>query len=336
MSSVRTKRFRPVVAFTMIGFILILATIKAQNTNHPSPKVRFVYSSIGDYLYLLLNRKTIDAYPDIDSLSGIRELSTLDELIALPEIATSMQISEYKEIYPILDQFYKNATTTTIRQPFPKKLGFGERLPSYDTLLSLIKAGEPHFKQFDSLWKKQILPEISTQIKEWQLQLETQDVLVNFQQLTRLPLKTDTLQIGALAYHLAGSANYNPAGIYTSLFKTPNLPWVIGHEGTHLLLTGPAGQNWMQSQKGKKLTPLAVKNNTTLYELEEAMCHFMQAQLSKTCGTKPPDFPIAARYEKGPMRNLLAYWETNWPQYLAGSNTIVDFMIQGGEAVWKR
>ncbi|MBO9661207.1 MAG: hypothetical protein J7527_20450, partial [Chitinophagaceae bacterium] len=90
------------------------------------------------------------------------------------------------------------------------------------------------------------------------------------------------------------------------------------------------------SAKAKKISKLAATRNTSLYELEEAMCHFMQAQLSKTCGTKPADFPIAARYEKGLMRDLLTYWETNWSQYQAGTSTIVDFMILGGEVVWKQ
>ncbi|MBO9661150.1 MAG: hypothetical protein J7527_20165, partial [Chitinophagaceae bacterium] len=229
----------------MMGFVLLLATIKAQNPAYTEPKVSFVHSAIGDYLYLLFNRKALESHPDIDSLSGIRDLPTLDELIALPEIVTSMQISSYEEIYPILEQYYKNAGSTTIQQPFVKKLGFGEKLPPYDTILALVTAGEPHFKQFDSLWQEHIFPQIDLQIKNWQHQLELLDVTGNYQRLTRLSLKTDTLQIGALAYHLAGSANYNPTGIYTSLFKTPNLPWVIGHEGTHLLLTGPAGKNWI-------------------------------------------------------------------------------------------
>jgi hypothetical protein len=336
MAQVRKKRFRPVVFFTMMGFIITLVTIKTNNTHVPTPTVQFVRSSLGDYLYLLFNRKTLDNHPDIDSITGIRQLPTLDELIALPEIVTSIQIKSYQEIYPLLDHFYKNAKTTVALKPVFRKLGFGEQLPPYQTILTLVRSGESHFRIFDSLWQQQILPEINEQVKVWKQQLSDMNVLEKYQQLTRLHLATDTLQIGALAYHLAGSANYNPTGIYTSLFKTPNLPWVIGHEGTHLLLTGPAGQNWMHLPGVKKLTKLAAIHKSSLYELEEAMCHFMQAQLSKTCGTKPADFPIAARYEKGLLRELLAYWETNWPQYLAGTATIVEFMIQGGEIVWSR
>ncbi|MCG2613323.1 hypothetical protein LZZ85_03490 [Terrimonas sp. NA20] len=333
MVQFRRKRFRPLVLFTMMGLIIALTTIRAHHTPAPNPAVQFVHSSLGDYLYLLFNRKTLDHHPDIDSISGIRNLSTLDELIALPEIVTSLQLKYYREIYPLLDRLYKKAGSTTIQKPFQKKLGFGERLPHYDSILALVKAGEAHFSTFDSIWQKQILPEIEAHTAIWKHQLTEMNVLENYQRLTRLYLATDTLQIGALAYHLAGSANYNPTGIYTSLFKTPNLPWVIGHEGTHLLLTGPAGQNWMELPRAKKLAKLAISHKTSLYEMEEAMCHFMQAQLSKTCGTKPADFPIASRYEKGMLRELLAYWEMNWPQYMAGTTTIIDFLIQGGEVV---
>ncbi|MET0461764.1 MAG: hypothetical protein ABW007_01365 [Chitinophagaceae bacterium] len=336
MTQIRKTRLHSLIFCTMIGFVTAFAVIRTQKSNTPPPVVQFVHSPLGDYLYLLFNRKTLSDHPDIDSLAGIRDLATLEELIALPEIVISLQINTYAEIYPVLDRFYKNARSTTLHDPFPKKLGFGEQLPSYDTILALIKAGEPHFNRFDSLWQQLILPAIILQTNTWKKQLTDLRVLENYQRLTRLTLKTDTLQIGALAYHLAGSANYHPTGIYTSLFKTPNLPWVIGHEGTHLLLTGPAGMNWMQSPRVAKLTKLATLRETSLYELEEAMCHFMQAQLSKSCGTKPADFPIASRYEKGMLQELLVYWETNWPQYLAGKTTIIDFMIQGGEVVWKQ
>jgi hypothetical protein len=60
--------------------------------------------------------------------------------------------------------------------------------------------------------------------------------LNKLQELERLSFPFSNLDVGAMALHLSGSGNTYPAGVYTSLFKKPNLAWVLGHEATHLMV----------------------------------------------------------------------------------------------------
>lgn len=332
LSSLHKHHFR----LTLMAVLMLPGILPAQTHHKADPYVKWEESPLGDYLYLLFNRKTLEMFPDMDSLIGIRHIPTLDNLVALPEIVTSLQLTRYSDIYPVLKQYYKNTSNLLQEKPVMKKLGYGDRLPPYDSLLALVKRGEPFYDRFEMLWRKHIQPSIELHTATWRQQLTQGKVLQEYRSITRLTWQTDTLGIAALAYHLAGSANYSPTGIYTSLFKTPNLPWVIGHEGTHLLLTGPAGYNWMQTKQARRMARLAATKGTSLYEIEEAMCHFMQAQLSKACGTKPADFPIASRYEEGLLRNLLTYWESHWSTYRQGSSTIVSYLLEGAEVVLRK
>ncbi len=318
------------ILFYISCFVVLFSCVSnaQQATKVPVPRVKFIHSSLGDFLYFLFNRKEYKAIPKLDSLLHITDVPELDAIIALPEIITSAQISKYIDIYPLLERYYKGQSATIINSPHPKRISFSDTFPVYDSINLLVKRGELYYPAFDSLWKIHVAPLEIRQIENWQIQLKESSVLENFYRITKLQLKTDELEIAAMAYHLAGSANYSPAGIYTSLFKTPNLPWVIGHEGTHLLLTVPVGADWMKSSKVKKLQKLADQKGITLYEIEENTCHFMQAMLSKICGTEKSDYSIHQPYPKGFQRDLIAAMEKDWDRYLLSKENIVDYMIQ--------
>jgi hypothetical protein len=311
-------------------------SIAQKKVRPKTPEVTFLHSPLGDFLYFLFNRKEYKAIPRMDSLIGMSNTSKLDALIALPEIVTSEQVTDYQDIYKILEKYYKNTNATIIEKPHPKRLSFSDVYPSYDSIVTLVKAGERYYPAFLALWKVHVEPNELKQIAVWKEQLANKKILDSFYKITRLSYSTNKLEIAAMAYHMAGSANYSPAGIYTSLFREPNLPWVIGHEGTHLLLSGPVSTNWMQTSKAKVLSILAERKGESLYEIEENTCHFLQAMLAKLCGTVKVDYSIHTPYPEGFRRSMLAYMEMYWSTYLLNDITIIDFMMQAAEVTLQK
>jgi hypothetical protein len=324
------KNFGRRFKLTGLAFLLPFLLFAQKDT---LPTVTFLHSPLGDYLYFLFNRKEYKVIPQMDSLIGTKKIPKLGALIALPEIVTSAQISNYKEVYPLLEKYYKNTNATLIDKPHPKRLSFSDQYPSYDTILKLVKQGEPFFPAFLQQWEKHVEPMELKQIEEWKKQMAAQKVIETFYNITKLSFKTKRLEIAAMAYHMAGSANYSPAGIYTSLFREPNLPWVVGHEGTHLLLSKPVGADWMNRALAKKLGQLAERKGESLYEIEENTCHFLQAMLAKVCGTEEKTYSIHSPYPQGFRREMLAKMEEQWNDYLKRKENIVDFMMRIADLV---
>ncbi|RYZ19992.1 MAG: hypothetical protein EOO16_18235 [Chitinophagaceae bacterium] len=317
------KTFRLLLA----SLILILSTQAATAQSRTLPRISFLNSAPADFLYFLFNRTEPSVAPKLDSLLNMGQVPTIDALISLPEIVASEGVTTYEGIYPVLERYYSPKALSRSRRS-PKKLAFSDRYPSYDTLLALVRAGAPYYPKFLEYWKEHVAPAEYRQMEVWRQQLTELQVLDSFYALTRMRLRTDSLQIAAIAFHVAGSANYTPAGIYTSLFKKPNLPWVIGHEATHLLLTGPVGVNWMKRPAARALAALAKQKGENLYEIEENMCHFMQALLSRTCGTRPKDYAIAAPYPEGFRKRFLEQLEAGLHQYRAGREDLADWMMR--------
>jgi hypothetical protein len=326
--TVKKKAMTLGVAFFTIS---IMVCHSQSNQKATRPRIDFIHSPLGDYLYFLFNRKKFEAFPQMDSVIGITNVPKLKALLALPEIVASSQKRDYKVIYHLLEKYYKNTRATLIEKPFAKRLSYSDKYPAYDTILSLVKKGEAHYPSFARFWKQHVEPKEIEQITEWKKQLRENKVMETYYQITKRSFKTKRLEVAAMAYHLAGSANYSPAGIYTSLFNKPNLPWVIGHEGTHLLLSGPAGADWMKSPKAQDLAILAKAKGETLYEIEENTCHFLQAMLAKACGTEESTYSIHAPYPKGFRREMLARMEAQWEQYRKSKEDIIDYMMRVAE-----
>jgi hypothetical protein len=118
-------------------------------------------------------------------------------------------------------------------------------MPPYAKLEEIIHKGEPLYPKFLDFWKANISPLEQEQIATWQHQLGECDPLNKLQQVERLPFPFSQLDVAAIALHLSGSGNTFPVGIYTKLFKKPNLAWVVGHEATHLMVDQYAGHNWL-------------------------------------------------------------------------------------------
>ncbi|MGM0464668.1 MAG: hypothetical protein ACQEQW_08415 [Bacteroidota bacterium] len=297
------------------------------------PEVELIKSPLGDYLYFLLCRKPHRAVPDLDSLLGIRGIPRMRVLIALPEIVTSYRIDNYSDIYRVIDSYYGGDSLSSLNKD--KRISYSSVVPPAREIEELVRKGEESWPDFMKYWKQYIEPLEDQQIEVWEKQLRENDVMGNYAELTKIHLKSSRLEIAAMAFHLSGSCNFNPHGIYTSLFTRPNLPWVIGHEGTHILLSEfEAG--WMSDPRVAALEQKVAGAGYRIYDLEEAVCLFMQAALARKCGTVPPDYYMHTRIQDEFMGSYIQNLEEGLDPYLKDdSMNIVDYMITTAEKTLK-
>ena len=130
-----------------------------------------------------------------------------------------------------------------------------------------------------------------------------------------------------MPFHPAGSANYSPAGVYTSLFRTPDLGRVLGHEASHLLWSAAVGTDWKAHSLAASVTGLAEAKEV---DVEETMCLLMQTILSQEAGVQPRDYRVSTDLEAGPQRDLMTALEGGWSAYLADAArwpTLIDYVL---------
>jgi hypothetical protein len=288
-----------------------------------------VYS---DYLYYLFYRN--GRFGVKDNFPSLEDIPTIDHLIVLPNDVASLNIQEYDEIFPLLEE-YRHPRGAVIYDPVPRILSHSEGIPPYDTLVSVIREGQAHFPDFYDLWKKNIEPKERNLIGIWEKQLEESQPLETLQRITRLRFPFRKLDVACIALHLAGSANTSPAGVYTMIFNKnatrPDLSWVLGHEGTHLLFTEKIGMDW----QAHLLAPEAIEAVESLggeaYDIEESLCVFMQFKLSQECGHCRNDVDWTSIYPEGLMNDIITSMGTTWEEYVTKQDeypTIVDFMLR--------
>lgn len=321
-------------AFFLLYFIGLVTISNAQiKDKFQIPKVKFVNSALGDYLYYLFNRKQISIVPVLDSILKMQEIPKLGALIALPEIVTAKQTENYQDIYRMIDLYYKNPHDLEITYPHQKKIGFSYIRPTADSINRLVKLGYSRFPAFKKIWQDKFKAVENNQIKAWKSQLNQLKVLEKFNSLTKLSFRSKEILIAAMIFHPAGSANYNPSSIYTGLFKEPDLAWVIGHEGTHLLLSGPKGHLWANYPFANELIKLAYSNGILPNDIEEALCHYMQAKLSRMCGLTISDKSIYDPYPDGFQRTFLSKLDAGWESYASSDQDIIQYMISTAQKV---
>lgn len=294
-----------------------------------SPEVELIKTPLGDYLYFLLCRKPHKAVPDLDSLLGIREIPRMRVLIALPEIVASYRTSDYQDVYSIIDRYYSGDSVTSVSKG--RRVSYSSIVPPAEEIEELVRKGEEAWPEFLKYWEQYIEPLEDQQIEAWEQQLRENDVLGNYAELTKIQFKSPRLEVAAMAFHLSGSCNFNPHGIYTSLFTRPNLPWALGHEGTHILLS-EFEAHWMSDPRVAALEERVAGAGYRIYDLEEAVCLFMQAALARRCGTVADDYFMHTKIQDEFMGVYIKKLEEGLDEYLKDdSMDIVDYMIATAE-----
>ena len=295
-------------------------------------EIRFVNNVYSDYRYYFFYRN--GRFGVKDNLPSLEEIPTIDQLIVLPNDVASLEIQEYSEIYPLLEE-YRNPKDAMIDDPVPRILTHSQSFPPYDTLVSIIRQGEPHFSAFNDFWKTNIEPKANNLIGIWEKQLEESRPLETLQRITKLRFPFKKLDVGCIALHLAGSANFSPAGVYTMIFNKkatrPDLSWMLGHEGTHLLFTEKIGTDWKAHPMAKKAIEAVESKDGDGYDIEESLCVFMQFKLSQECGHYRNEVDWPKVCPKGFANDIITSMGNTWEEYVINSEkypTIVDFMLR--------
>lgn len=297
-----------------------------------SVKVRFVQSAYADYLFYLLYRNT-GQFPQLETVVPLGKIPSLDQLISLPEQAASAQMQSYSELYPLVEQ-YRDATSPILimseggKRRF-RKLGYSEDMPPYQQLKEIIHQGEPSYPKFLDFWKTNIAPVEQEQIATWKYQLDGCDPLHKLQEVERLAFPFSQLDVASIALHLSGSGNTFPVGIYTTLFKKPNLAWVVGHEATHLMVDHYAGHNWQAYPLASRAIEIVKSHGGTDADIEESLSLFMQVKLSQICGYTEASRHISGKFPAdSPKGAILRSLESGWDSYQTDSKQdIIDYLL---------
>jgi hypothetical protein len=305
---------------------------KEKGQEHPV-KVRFVKSPYADYLYYLLYRSTGE-FPQLETEVPLGKIPSLDQLISLPEQTASGQIRSYAAIYALLKQ-YRGATNRVAAMPEGnvkhfRILAYSDEFPPYQQLDEIVHQGEAAYPAFQKFWELNIAPAEDQEIEAWKHQLDECAPLNKLQELERLSFPFSNLDVAAMALHLSGSGNTYPAGVYTSLFKKPNLAWVLGHEATHLMVDQYAGHNWRANPLADRAIELAKQHGGGANEIEESLALFMQVKVSQACGYTETSRRMSDKYPaNAPKGAILRSLESGWDDYRAHhAQDIIDYLLR--------
>jgi len=277
-----------------------------------APPLSFVSNVLADYLQLLMFRLQRDTFPPF-APPGFAELPSLDELVAVPEAVASAGLTRYSALHGFIGEAFAGLPAKRVSRPHPRILSYSDHPPDLQTVQKVVAAGEPYFEPFKAHWAKSVRPAVEAQIAAWRQQDATFHPLQKVIALQRLPLRAARLEVVAMPYHPSGSGNYTPPAIFSSLFEKPNLPWFLGHEASHLIWSEALGTPIARQPEAARLLPRAKAKGV---DVEETMCLFMQAQISKACGLSKPDLRMSTRVDAGPQKQLLAAMEDGWDGYL--------------------
>lgn len=327
----------------IVAFIAILSMQMglAQKSTFPGPnnqkspldsatnvQIRFVKSAAADYMLYLFFRST-GKFDTLEKAVPLGKIPTLDERISLPEVAASSNIASYSDLYPLIEP-YKTAKSLVVSMGDDRYriLAYSYEMPSYEKVRLILDDGAAEYPAFVKYWNDNIAAAESAQIAAWKQQDAAWHPVQGLQSLARMRFPSSSLDIAALALHGSGSGNTDPEGIYTTLFSKPNLAWVVGHEGTHLLVDQFGGHNWRMLPGAQKAIQLAVARGATGDDLEEALCLLMQAKLSQVYGQTLADFRVSAKLSPSLKKDVLVNLENRWPEYQTNSRqTLIEWFV---------
>jgi hypothetical protein len=311
------------------------AALNAQ-INHPEPlsrpdelkrevvicevKTACNYSPILDYMYLLF---TNSLWRGVDFQRLLLPQVPLGRFgpISLPEYAAVDDLGSYSQLYSLAEMYDPSFESD-------RMLTHGRRAPSYDQIGFMLKEGEIFYPEFVKLWKTYIEPVEQRMTERWEQDIRLTDPVGNLQKLTGLRWPTSEFHLCVSVFHPSGSALPTDPFVFSCIFKEeellPNAAWVIGHEGTHILLNS-LGEYWEETDQGKAVI------ETWGEDVEEAICLLMQNRLAWACGfineEEIQKFDPNSSY--GPTR-LAFRMNEQWDSYLNNPEkfpTIIDFMI---------
>ncbi|RZJ16916.1 MAG: hypothetical protein EON91_11280 [Brevundimonas sp.] len=305
----------------------LLAALPARAGAEGAPAIQFVSNPLADYLHLLLFRASKPRLPVFEA-PGFADAPTLDQIVAVPELVAAAGLRRYEEVEPFVAETFAALPARRVAEPRPLILSYGEEAPPLETVLEVIRAGAPWFDAFETYWHNGIAPAVEAHISVWREQDSAHRPLARLIEMQRLPLCADRLIVAAMPFHPAGSANYSPAGVFTGLFRTPDLGRVLGHEASHLLWSAAVGTDWTAHPLAASVKALAEPKDV---DVEETMCLLMQTILSQEAGVQPADYRVSSDLEVGPQRDLMTALEEGWSTYLSDVGrwpTLIGYVLE--------
>lgn len=313
-------------AIAGIAGLTLLPTLPARATDATSV-IEFISNPLADYLHLLFFRAKKSRFATFEA-PGFEAAPQLEYLLAVPELVAAAGLTDYAQVEPFVAETFAALPALRVSTPEPRILSYGNLPAPLDEVLSVIRTGAPFHDPFMTYWRREVAPQVTGQIEAWKTQDQAHRPLQRLTQLHRLPLRSERFLLAAMPFHPAGSANYSPAGVYTSLFRTPDLGRVLGHEASHLLWSAAVGTDWKAHSLAASVTGLAEAKEV---DVEETMCLLMQTILSQEGGVQPPEYRVSSDLEAGPQRELMTALETGWSNYLTNAvrwPTLIDYVLE--------
>jgi hypothetical protein len=265
--------------------------------------ITYVKSSYADFLFYLLYRST-GVFPDLRSAVPLDGVNPFTDDSFLPNDVATSEAKSYSDLYKVASTY-----------------------DAHIRLAEILAQGEPRYAAFSSFWQSHIAPQEEETIGVWKRQDTEWPTIVHLEETERLKFPFSSVRIAVLALNPQANSMQGPPTIFTTT-EVPSLAWVMGHEGTHMML-GPKGADWKNRKNGDEAVHLMNANNGSDYDVEEALCLLMQAKLSIAFGATPKNYLTSRDFKATtPRRTLLIALEHDWAKYEASPDVnIADFLI---------
>lgn len=292
-----------------------------------APTIEFVSNPLADFLHLLFFRSVKTRFAAFEA-PGFADAPQLEFLLAVPELVAAAGLTEYPKLEPFVAETFAALPALRVSAPVPRILAYGDSPAQVSPVLEIIRAGVPFYEPFQDYWKHEVGHHVDSQISAWRDQDQQYRPLERLIEMHRLPLRSERFLLAAMPFHPAGSANYSPASVFTSLFRTPDLGRVLGHEASHLLWSAAVGFDWRSHPLGDRAKTLG---DAVDVDIEETMCLLMQTVLSQACGVQKPEYRVSSDLSEGSQQTLMVALEKDWTTYLADEGrwpTLVDYVLE--------
>jgi hypothetical protein len=292
------------VRFAFIFLVIAGASPAVAQPNAPvthGVTVTFSKSSLSDFLFYILDRST-GPYKDLPAAAPLTNVPHYQPFSFLPQTAELAGLTDFAQVYGKVDADENRAA-----------------------LVEVLHAAEPLYPTFETYWRKRIEPDETRAAQVWSQQLETWRPIERLQALERLPFPFKSLRIDVFGTESQGGSMQGPPVIFTTP-SVPDVAWVIGHEGTHMML-GPKGADIPSRPNGPAAIARITKAGGSEYAIEEAMCLLMQAKLSMSFGGTPQSFRTSATLVPSATRTLLVALEADWDAFQKGRQNAADWLI---------
>lgn len=163
------------VSVVCAALLLTSITGASGQSSTPQPvSIRFVKSSAADYVMYLLFRST-ESYSDLEKAVPLPDVPVMEERISLPEVAASSDITDYAQLFPLIEP-YKHPSGRVVLMPGRERkyriLAYDEPLPTFERLQSSLQKGAVAYPTFVRYWTEHISPDESAKIIVWQAQAD--------------------------------------------------------------------------------------------------------------------------------------------------------------------